>query len=140
MQAQPVDAVRLRNFANTLNGEMVSFVMSMDAQVPNTRTLRNALLDATVNIEIDISDARCTRLLNHHDESLQHLRANLDELGSLLYTVFQHRLIPAPIYAQFKLLIVQMKFLLPEMSADDTLPKVRSIITHRTHPRRALAR
>ena len=107
------DDKRLRTLARALNHEMISFVMLMDATAPNTRGVRKALLEAALNVEIDISEVCYKRLATQHDRTLLHVRTMLDELSSLLYAVFQLQLMPAPIYTQCKLVIMQMKFLLP---------------------------
>ena len=130
MQHVQPDDQRLRTFASALNREMVAFVMSMDTKAPNTRALRNALLEATLNVDIDVSEVRCKQLAARHDGALRHVRTMLDELSSLLYAVFQRRLMSAPIYAQFKLVIMQMKFLLPHSEHELDAHYVADVVHH----------
>ena len=118
------DERRLRALANTLNQGIVTLVISMNNTAPDDKALSAALLEATLNVEIDVSDVRCKRLASSHDRSLLHIRNTLDDLSCHLYAAFQRRLIPAVDYAQLKLIIVQMKFLIPEHLSAEGQPMV----------------
>ena len=111
------DKRRLRALANTLNQGIVTLVISLNNTAPEDKALSAALLEATLNVEIDVSVVRCKRLASSHDRSLLHIRNALDDLSCHLYAAFQRRLMPAIDYAQLKLIIVQMKFLIPEYSS-----------------------
>ena len=122
MNRTQYDERRLRALANTLNQGIVTLVISIGNSAPDDKALSAALLEATLNVEIDVSDVRCKRLASSHDRALLHIRNSLDDLSCHLYAAFQRRLMPAVDYAQLKLIIVQMKFLIPEYSSAEEQP------------------